>query len=589
MPQITIDGQIIEAKEGQHVIDVALENGIDVPHFCWHPGMSVAGNCRMCLAEVGNVARDREGNVLTDEDGNPEVRYIPKLQIACATPVADGMHVRIDTPKVKEAQEAVMEFLLINHPLDCPICDEAGQCKLQEYAFNHSKGESRFEEAKNHKDKRRPLGPRVLFDGERCISCSRCIRFAEEVAEQPHLTFVQRGDHVTIETFEDKEFDSPYSMNVIEICPVGALTDPEFRFKARVWDMTFNDSICTGCAKGCNTKIGVRNNEALRIEPRVNMEVNEYWMCDSGRSRFNLINENRLEEPIVRTNGETTEVEWKEAIAKAAELLKGVKPNEICVIASPRATNEDNFALKRFASEVVKTNNIDSFQHFDESQSDSFLRCADKSPNTKGLLALGIKNVNITTSSLAKDISSGKIKALYVMNDNIANLHPDVLKALDSLNVLIVHSSHDNALAKKAHVVFPEPTFAELEGTYTNEKQRVQYVSPAIVTAENERSMGMKMSRLDKFGAFNDRWTHGERRNCRQPWRVLRMLSRELGAKDWGYKTSEDVFTDMTKSVQGFDGMNYDMIQERNGVVVGEAHKEYIPIFEYDSHYMKPD
>ena len=210
MPKVTIDGKEFEAKQGQTVIQVALENGIEVPHFCWHPGLTVAGNCRMCLVDV---------------------EKIPKLSIACATTVTDGMVVHTQNEKSLKGREDVMEFLLINHPLDCPICDEAGQCKLQDYAFNHSRGVSRFDEEKVHKDKRVPFGPRVLFDAERCISCSRCIRFGQEIADQPVLTFVDRGDHVTIEPYPGTELDNNLSMNVIDICPVGALTSRDFRFK----------------------------------------------------------------------------------------------------------------------------------------------------------------------------------------------------------------------------------------------------------------------------------------------------------------------------------------------------------------------
>ncbi|HEX2983570.1 MAG TPA: 2Fe-2S iron-sulfur cluster-binding protein, partial [Ignavibacteriales bacterium] len=218
MPKITINGKELEFKQGQTVIQVAAENNIDVPHFCWHPSLSVSGNCRMCLVEIEKM---------------------PKLAIACATLAADGMNVHVNSEKSVLARNAVMEFLLINHPLDCPICDEAGECKLQEYAFKHSRGESRFDEEKVHKDKRVELGPNVMFDAERCISCSRCIRFCEEIAEENELTFVKRGDRVTITTFPGEQLDNPYSMNVTDICPVGALTNRDFRFKARVWEMSF--------------------------------------------------------------------------------------------------------------------------------------------------------------------------------------------------------------------------------------------------------------------------------------------------------------------------------------------------------------
>jgi NADH-quinone oxidoreductase subunit G len=208
MPEILLDGKKIQAESGKTIIEAAYNNGMQIPHFCWHPELSVAGNCRMCLVEVGMPRRNPDGTFETNEDGSAKIGYFPKLQIACSTPVAEGMVVHSKNEKAVEAQEAVMEFLLINHPLDCPICDEAGECKLQEYAFQHSKGESRFTETKNHKDKRQSWGPNVMFDAERCISCSRCIRYAKEVAKQDVLTFVQRGDHVTIKLFDDTRFDN---------------------------------------------------------------------------------------------------------------------------------------------------------------------------------------------------------------------------------------------------------------------------------------------------------------------------------------------------------------------------------------------
>lgn len=591
MPQIVIDGQTFEAREGQTIIDVALENGIEIPHFCWHPALTVAGNCRMCLVDVGMPKRNREGQVEVDENGNPVIGFLPKMQIACATTVADGMHVLVNNRKVENAQEAVMEFLLINHPLDCPICDEAGQCKLQDYAFRHSRGESRFEEEKVHKDKRVPLGPNVMFDAERCISCSRCIRFAAEVAEQPVLSFVQRGDHVTIETFPGQEFDSPYSMNVIDICPVGALTSSDFRFRARVWDMSFNDSVCTGCARGCNTKAGVRYNEILRLDPRTNMNVNEYWTCDYGRlTQYPFVNNNRIDRPMVRTgDGSLTEVNWDQAIKAAAGLLKGIRPEEIMVVGSARATNEDNYLLAKFARTVLKTNNIDFIRHENPAFADDLLRRSDMTPNTAGALAVGITpgNSGTAVSTIAAAVNSGKIKAMYIMEEDLASLSGDAAAVLDKLNVLIVHSSNHTATTERAHIVFSAATYAELEGTYTNFQKRVQHVSPALVTVENERFMGMKMSRLDKFGAHNDRWAHGPRRHCRQSWRVLQLLAGALGTT-WQYKRSEDVFREITEKVEGFQGMTYHAVVSRGGIVLGRAGETAEEVFEYDSHVLKP-
>lgn len=589
MPQIVIDGKEIEAKQGQTVIQAAFENGINITHFCWHPELSVSGNCRMCLVEIGMPKRLPEGGFQKDENGNPVINYFPKLQIACATNAAEGMHVRTNTEKVVRAQEAVMEFLLINHPLDCPICDEAGQCKLQEYAFNHSTGESRFEENKNPSPKRQEWGPNVMYDAERCISCSRCIRFAQEIAKQDVLTFVQRGDHVTIELFDGTSFDNPYSMNVIDICPVGALTSRDFRFKSRVWDMSFNDSICPGCSRGCNIQIGVRNNEILRLEPKTNMYVNRYWMCDYGRlTQYPFVNSERITEPMKRKNGKLKAIEWDEAYKIVVEELGRFKPSEIAFVGSARATNEDNYLMRKFAMDVIKTKNIVFFKHMDEDFEDDLLRVKNMTANVRGakeILSLDAEK-GVKYSELAKALSDWKIKALYVIEEDFADKE-EILEVLDSLDLLIVHASNYNKLTDRAHIVLATSTYAEIEGTYTNIEGRVQHFEPALVTKENLRIMGMKMSRLDKFGAHNDRWTHHEHRGCRQSWRSIKNLANLMEA-DWKYSQSADVFDEIAKLIPAFADMNYAKLDEYQGLNLNRGSNPDPKLNNYESHYMKP-
>lgn len=589
MPHIVIDGQKIETAEGKTIIEAAIENGIGIPHFCWHPSLTIAGNCRICLVDTGSQKKDKEGKPEFDENGNPVIAYFPKLQIACATKVTDGMYVDTKSEKVDNAQKAVMEFLLINHPLDCPICDEAGQCKLQEYAFRYSRGESRFDDAKNQKEKRTPWGPTVMFDGERCISCSRCIRFANEIAHQPVLSFVQRGDHVTIETFPGTQWDNPYSLNVTDICPVGALTSIDFRFKARVWDMSFNPSVCPGCARGCNMDIGVRNNEILRLDPRPNKYVNEFWMCDPGRlTQYPFVNENRIAGPMVRKSGVLTETSWEEATKNAIDLIRGFKGSEIMVIGSSRATNEDNYALLKFAQDVLKTSNIDFVRYDDPSFGDEFLRVSDRSPNTQGIKALGFTDTKgVKLENLAENISKGNIKAMYVMDEDISDISPELTAALDTVGALVVHASNHTKTTERAHVVLASSTYAELTGTFTNINKRVQLVRPAVTTQENARYMGMKMSRLDRFGAYNDRWTHGPRRNCRQSWRSLQHIAKLMGT-EWNYSSSEHVFDDIAKNVGAFKGMGYEVMEAHQGLTLGQGATPDPKVTEYVSHYFKP-
>ncbi len=567
MPTITIDGKTIECAPGKTVIEVALENGIDIPHFCWHPALSVSGNCRMCFVEIEKM---------------------PKLATACSTRVADGQVIETKSEKVLNGREAIMEFLLINHPLDCPICDEAGQCKLQDYAFSHGKGESRFTEIKEHKDKRVPLGPEVLFDAERCISCSRCIRFADEIADQPVLTFVNRGDHVTIETFPGTEFDSPYSMNSIDICPVGALTSRDFRFKARVWDMSFNESVCPGCARGCNIHVGVRNNEIMRLEPRTNMKVNEYWMCDPGRTgEYKYVNTDRIEQPLIRHGEQLEPVTWEKAYEAAAAKLRSLKSNQIAFLGSAYGSCEENYLLLKFAREVVGSGTIGIADHIDPEFGDEKLRVNDRTPNARGAREVGFANEKHgDLNRIIEEIESGKIKGLYVL-DQALEVDERLQAALEKLDVLIVHAWNMSPVAERADIVLSTSTYAEKEGTFVNVKGLVQHFAPAVVTQENERIMGMKMSRLDKFGAKNDRWTHGDRRDCKPAWQILQTLARQLGT-NWNYKWAEDVFEEITSKFPEFAAMNYEMLDEYMGVELGKGSRPTPHGIRYVPHTFRP-
>ncbi len=590
MPRIFIDGKEIEAAQGQTVIEAAYANGIQITHFCWHPELTISGNCRMCLVEVGMPKRLPDGNYQNDESGNPVISYFPKLQIACATVVSEGMHIRTKTDSVVHAQEAVMEFFLINHPLDCPICDEAGQCKLQEYAYCHSRGESRFEDEKVHAPKMQSWGPTIMFDAERCIKCSRCIRFAQEIAGQDVLTFVNRGDHVKIELFPGKQFDNPYSMNVIDICPVGALTSKDFRFKSRVWDMSFNDSICPGCARGCNIKIGVRNNEILRIEPRSNPGVNKYWMCDYGRlNTYKNVNDNRITSPMIRWKDGLIQCSWDEAVSKAADLMKKYKPDEIMVLGASRATNEGNYILSKFAREILKTDNIDLISDIDDSFGDDFLKVSDKKPNYKGAFEVGIVpgDSGVSMNNLAENMRFKNIKVLYVMTDLLIS-HRPLLDELDDLELLIVHAQNNTYLTEKADIIFASSTFAEVEGTFVNIDKRVQHFGPALITAENLRHMGMKMSRLDKFGAPNDRWTQHDLRECLPNWKILMLLAEQFGVK-WEYKKANDIFREISANIESFKGMTYELLDEYQGIVLGKADTPAPKINKYVSYVMKPN
>jgi NADH-quinone oxidoreductase subunit G len=537
MPKFVVDGKEIQFEQGQTVLEAARENGISIPHFCWHPKLSVSGNCRVCLVEIERM---------------------PKLAISCATLAAESMVVHTQSEKVISARNAVMEFLLINHPLDCPICDEAGECKLQDYTYKHSVGESRFVEEKTHKQKRVPLGPHVMFDGERCISCSRCIRFCDEIAKEPQLTFVQRGDKVTIVTYPGKELDNPYSLNVTDICPVGALTNRDFRFKARVWDMSSTESICTGCARGCNINIWVRNNEILRLTPRRNEEVNSYWMCDHGRlNTFKFVNDNRVDGPLLKAEDGFIKTDWKNAVSTAAIKLKSFKKEQIAFIGSAFASCEDNYLLSKTASEFK--NSAAFFKHYDENFGDDILKRSDITPNATGAELIGLKGY--LNSKLAEDIISGRIKALYLLEDDLVKSNPLLKEVLDKLELFIYHTSNINETSGYAHIVFPAASYAEKNGTMVNFQGRIQRLKPAVATEETDRSLdGMSESRLDKFGTKFDRWAQGKKTDAKSSWKILAMIGLQLNSKFSKYQTSEDVFDEITKTIPEFTGIDYEQI-----------------------------
>ncbi|HEY6952187.1 MAG TPA: 2Fe-2S iron-sulfur cluster-binding protein [Bacteroidota bacterium] len=539
MAKITIDGNQFEVDPKLTVIEAARKNGIHIPHFCWHPKLSVSGNCRMCLVEIEKM---------------------PKLAIACATQVAEGMVVRTTSEKVIKARNAVMEFLLINHPLDCPICDEAGECKLQDYAYKYSIGYSRFEEDKVHKPKRVELGPNVMLDVERCIMCSRCIRFSDEIAHQPVLTFTERGNHVVLATFPGTQLDNPYSMNVIELCPVGALTSRDFRFKARVWELSSTESVCPGCARGCNMNIWVRNNDILRLTPRKNDDVNSYWMCDHGRlSTFKHVNgPKRLNGPMLRKEGTLVDVGWDEAISKVVSELRAFKKTEIAGLGSAYATNEDNYVFQRFMRETLGAKNIDFVRHVKEGDEDDLLIRADKTPNALGAQHVGVRPTEggLGLDGIIKGIGEGSIKALYVLDDNIA-ADPAIAKILANLQLLIVHSAERNETTEIADIVLSSSLYAEKNGTFVNFQGMLQRIRAAVTTLENDRAMdGLSMSRWDKFAAQNDKWGKGTKRDARSTWRIISAIAAALGSK-MRYNTADEVFKDIAEHLPAFKGLTY--------------------------------
>ncbi len=560
MPKIVIDGKEIEFTQGQTIIEAAKNNGITIPHFCWHPKLTVSGNCRVCLVEVEKM---------------------PKLVIACATLAADGMVVHTASENALAARNAVMEFLLINHPLDCPICDEAGECKLQDYAYSHGAGESRFVEEKTHKDKRVPLGPYVMFDAERCISCSRCIRFCDEIAKDPELTFIKRGDRVTIVTYPGEEMDNPYSLNTTDICPVGALTNRDFRFQARVWDMSATKSVCVGCARGCNTELWARNNKILRLTPRLNEEVNSYWMCDHGRiNTFKFANaEDRVDGAYLRKDGALAKASIDEAVSAAAKELKKFNKDEIAFVGSAHVTNEDNYLLAKFAK-LMGSKHIDFRRKIDPSFEDQILRREDVTPNSLGAELAGVvpaKN-GLNLEGILDGISKGKIKALYLIEDDLVGERPELEEIFAKLDLFVMHAVNLNKTAALADIVLPAAAYTEKNGTMVNFQGRVQRLRPAAATVNVDRALeGMMMSRLDKFGTKFDRWAEKNKHDAFSTWRLLVLVANASGNK-LKFDMAEEVFAEMAGSIDAFKGLDYDDVGELGAQLKGKFTKEPVKV-----------
>jgi len=363
---LTIDGQQGTVPKGTLIVEAARQLGIEIPVFCYHPKMESVGMCRMCLVTVGMPAVDRTvDEPVLDEAGRPVIVWFPKPQTACTVPVSPGMVVVTDSAQVAGERKAILEFLLTSHPLDCPICDKGGECPLQDLTYRYGPGVSRFDYHSKHRGaKRDPLGDLILLDQERCILCARCTRFQDEIADDPVLAIKSRGRDAAIVSYSDPVFDSHYSGNTTDICPVGALTTRDFRFRARPWELTHVPSLCNHCGVGCNTVLDTRRGSIVRIMPRQNEVVNEIWICDKGRFAHHFHeNPHRLTVPLMRRNGELVEASWEEALQFSADRLAAIKgehgADAIGGIAGARLPNEDLYLLQKLLRQVVGTHNVD--------------------------------------------------------------------------------------------------------------------------------------------------------------------------------------------------------------------------------------
>ena len=474
MPTVTIDGRTIEVEAGTNLIEAGKKVGVQIPHYCYHPRLSVVGQCRMCLVKI-------EG--------------MPKLQTACTTDVMkDGMVVEVDNPEVQEAQEGIMEFLLINHPLDCPICDQAGECGLQDYSFKHGQAFSRFqyEEKRTYPGRERiPLGPSVVLNMNRCIQCTRCIRFTEEISQTGELGFFQRGARTEIGVFPGKVLDNDLSTCVVDVCPVGALTSSKFRFAERVWYLDKKPSICTGCDVGCNITLEHRGGSVKRLKPRANEFVNDYWMCDYGRSTHESWNEPRTTSPMVRrTNGESTlaAVNWSTALEHVlSHASRLADPAHSVFVASGRISTEEAFLLARLAQALGSPHRY--FTHRGGPTRSiptphGVVSGSDTAANRRGAALGGLTPLSpdglVNLVSVAAEAGEGALVFLMEPDTEEGALDASTLEALQRAGLLVVASWGQSALTEIADVVLPLATVAEKSGTFVNVQHRLQRFEAAF-------------------------------------------------------------------------------------------------------------
>jgi NADH-quinone oxidoreductase subunit G len=519
MAKITIDGKPMEVPDGINVLEASLENNIPLEHFCYQRYLPVAGNCRTCMVEIEGP----KGNMLT---------------VGCNTKVADGMVIHTVSPKAKAAQRTAIEFLLLDHPLDCPVCDKAGECKLQNQYMEYGLYDFRRDVPRYFKGgKAEDIGKHIMLDQERCVLCTRCIRFVDEVPKTSELGIVNRGHESTISIFPGVRLDNDYSGNVSDICPVGALTLKEFRFQQRVWFLKKTESICHGCARGCNMTVEHNKGRIYRFMPRDNAELNKTWMCDEGRFSFNYYQDNRLTEVKVGSTVQTL----AQGIDQLAKLLESVKPEEVAGIASPAGALEDNYLMKKLFEKRFKVKNLAAPFWGKPGDEDHILKLADKTPNRQGLKLL---EIDTEGNDLLARIEKGEFKAVIIMHNNpFGQDEARAEKVYGKVKNLIVLSVHNTKVVQKGTMVFPLRTFIEKNGTFVNATSRLQRFRQAI---EPESQDVIEASL----------------------W--IARLAKALKVAGFEYEDTPSVFNAMAREVEVLKGLTFNSIPS-GGVVLSLA------------------
>ena len=519
MPSFELDGKTVEFEPGEKILSAAMRAGIQIPHYCYHPGMSVVATCRMCMVDVIDMGNGRPA---------------PKLQTSCSMDAVEGMKVETMNEKVKDAKELVMEYLLINHPLDCPICDQSGECVLQDYSFEFGSGKSEMEYSKRVYGWR-DIGTFVALERNRCIHCTRCDRFTREITGTNEFGMFNRGHELTVDTYSDRPMTNQFQGNMADICPVGAITEKEFRFKRRVWKLKKTPSICVGCSTGCNVTIEYDKNEVFRLKPRDNPDVNKWWMCDQGRLTYKDLNirENRIAFPLGKTAEGFQEISWENAFSAIQEKISELQPtsNEVIGLVDTHASNEELYLFKKLLKE-----GFDSDQLFfpdvewEQPVSDFFINSlitSDKSPNRAGARMLGLKGAKSSEEVNSKIPNGTKVLLVFGKPFEDENL----LSQAGNIPLVINIAAWQSGWSETADVTLPGRLHSEKDATYTNKAGRVQRVNTAI-------------------RAFH---------KTRPDWMVLCGLM-ELLDVDNKADSAEAVFQELSENEKGFQGLQWESI-----------------------------
>jgi NADH-quinone oxidoreductase subunit G len=511
MVTLTIEGREIEVPAGTSILEAAKVAGVLVPHYCYHPGLAVAGVCRMCLVEVEKA---------------------PKLAPACATAVAEGQVVHVHSEKSLKARQGVLELLLINHPLDCPICDQAGECELQDYTFREGRAEGRLGPEPKRFNPVEDFGGDVLYVPNRCILCTRCVRFMDDVAQESVLNVSERGDRAVIGKFEGQDLTHAWASNVVDLCPVGALLSKDFLNKARAWELDRTPSICPNCTQGCNSILETRDNVVVRMRPRSNPDVNQWYLCDEGRLDYRWLSPSaRMEAPLVRQSDKLTAVDWEVAIRAAATMLGGAR---VVALVSPMLSNESLFAASRV---VARTGGKGVFRVATGPEAplpgvpDLALR-TERAANVRAAELLGFEK----SASPLDEVRAGDV--LLVVGETLTAADT---AAIARAGQVILIASTMPVDARTAAIALPTSTMAEEEGTFTNLRGRVQRYFQASAAP------GMS----------------------RPAWWILGDLLTQLGEPTSFYMASE-AFTALAAARPEFAGMSYDMLGLKGQLVSGQ-------------------